>query len=240
MSLVSFPYSRQKIDNEDIKSVTRLLKKDIITQGQEGILFEKKLSSIVKSKYATSFNSATSALHAACHALSISKNDLVWTVTNSFVASANCALYCGAKIDFLDINNSTWNMDINKLNEKLLQAKKKNLLPKVIINVHIGGLPENQKKLWKLSKEYNFKIIEDASHSLGASYCKEQVGSCKWSDITVFSFHPVKIITTGEGGMATTNNKIIDDRLKVFRSHGITKNPSKFIYSETKKWQYEH
>ena len=235
----NIPYSRQSIDSKDIDSVLKILKQDIITQGNEHIKFEQSLSKKVNVKNAITFNSATSALHAACFALEVNKDSIVWTATNSFVASANCALYCGAKIDFVDINNNNWNMDIDKLELKLLSAKKKNIVPDVIITVHLGGLPTNQRKIKILSKKYGFKIIEDASHSLGASYQREKVGNCKWSDITVFSFHPVKIITTGEGGMATTNNRNIMRKLKLFRSHGITKEKKYFKSFETPSWQYE-
>ena len=205
----TIPYSRQSIDNNDLVAVKKILKKDIITQGLEHKKFELNFSETVKARYATTFNSSTSALHAACFALGVDTKSIVWTCTNSFVASANCALYCGAKIDFVDIDKYSWNMDIQKLENKLSEAKKKGILPDVLITVHLGGLPTNQKKIKLLSKKYRFKIIEDASHSLGAVCMNEKVGSCKWSDITVFSFHPVKIITTGEGGMATTNNKDI-------------------------------
>jgi len=233
------PYSRQSIDEEDISSVSRLLRKDIITQGLEHQIFEKNISTKINSKYAISYNSATSALHGACFALGVDEKSIVWTASNSFVASANCALYCGAKIDFLDINKLNWNIDISGLEEKLNKAKKNNSLPHVLITVHLGGLPTNQKKIKMLSRKYNFKIIEDASHSLGANFLGEKVGSCKWSDITVFSFHPVKIITTGEGGLATTNNITLRDKLRIFRSHGITREKKSFLNSNTLPWQYE-
>jgi UDP-4-amino-4,6-dideoxy-N-acetyl-beta-L-altrosamine transaminase len=184
-------------------------------------------------------NSATSALHIACLSLELKKNDFFWTVPNSFVASANCGLYCGAKVDFVDIDKKTYNISLKKLEEKLKIAKKKNKLPKILISVHFGGQSTDQHEIWKLSKKYNFSIIEDASHSLGAKHRGRKVGNCRWSDITVFSFHPVKPITTCEGGMALTNNKTLYDFLIKFRSHGITKDLSKLNTKNRSPWYYE-
>ena len=199
------PYGKQDISTEDIKCVEAVLKSDFLTQGPVVPKFESKLAEISHSKYATAFNSATSALHIACLALEVGHGDIVWTVPNTFVASANCALYCGAKIDFVDIDQKTSNLSIQCLTNKLKKAKDCNMLPKVVIPVHLTGEPCNMRLIHNLSKEYGFKIIEDASHAIGGLYDKEPVGSSKYSDITVFSFHPVKIITTGEGGMALTN-----------------------------------
>ncbi len=221
------PYAKPNISKDDIKNITKVLKTPFLTQGIYVPEFEKAISKYTSSKYAIAVNSATSALHLACLSLGVSKGDYVWTVSNSFVASANAALYCGAKIDFVDIDNNNFNFSYLSLLSKLKKTKKSEL-PKVFINVHFGGLPTNQYLLYKISKEYGFKIIEDASHSLGASYKNQIVGNCKWSDATVFSFHPVKTITTAEGGMVTTNNKKIFLKISLLRTHGITKNPIYF------------
>ena len=174
-------------------------------------------------------NSATSALHISCLALGLGSGDLLWTSPNTFVASANCGRYCGAKVDFVDIDPKTYNMCTDALSEKLEQAEKSNNLPKIVVPVHFGGQPCNMTKIYKLSKRFGFKIIEDASHAIGASYDEIKVGSCTHSDITIFSFHPVKIITTAEGGMALTNNKEIADKISRLRTHGITKDINKMI-----------
>ena len=231
-----FPYSRQSLDNNDIKAVIKILKADIITRGEAINNFENKICKFVNSKYSVAVNSATSALHIACMALNIKKNDLVWTVPNTFVATPNSAVYCGAKIDFVDIENSTGNIDVKKLEKKLIKSIKK---PKLLIPVHFAGQPTDQEKIYYLSKKYNFKILEDASHSLGASRNQNKVGNCKWSDITVFSFHPVKIITSGEGGAATTNNQKLYEKMKLFRNHGVTKNINMMKVKKKDKWYYE-
>ena len=232
-------YSRQLISSSDIKTVNQVLKSDFLTQGPKSILFEKKLSLKFNVKYSTSCNSATSALHLACLALGVKKGDHVWTCTNSFVASASCALHCGAKIDLVDINSETYNLDVNLLSKKLKIARKKKKLPKVVIPVHFAGLPCEMKEIYKLSKKYKFKIVEDASHAVGAKYYGSKIGSCKYSDITIFSFHPVKIMTTAEGGAALTNSKDLDFKLKFYRSHGITKE-KKFLNKRNKaNWYYE-
>jgi len=202
-----YPYSRQKISSIDIKTVSRVLRSEFITQGPEVKKFEYKICKAVKSKYSVAVNSATSALHVACMALDFKKNDILWTVPNTFVASANCAIHLGGKVDFVDIDYYSGNIDVRLLEQKLIKAKKNKKLPKILIPVHFAGLPTHQDKIWKLSKKYNFKIIEDASHSLGSKFKGNITGNCKWSDITVFSLHPVKIITTAEGGVATTNDK---------------------------------
>ena len=201
------PYGRQFISNDDIKSVVKVLKSQYLTTGPLIKKFENKISKFVKSKYCLTFNSATSALHVACKVVGLGPGDILWTSPNSFVASANCALYCGAKVDFVDIELKNYNIDINLLEKKLAKAKKKNNLPKVIIPVLYAGHAHEMYKLKKLSNLYKFKIIEDASHALGAKYKGEYIGNCKYSDISIFSTHPVKMITTGEGGIATTNNK---------------------------------
>ena len=232
------PYGRQSIDEEDIASVLKVLRSDLITQGPIPDLFEKEVSNLVNSNFAVVTNSATSSLLVSCLSLGLEKGDYLWTSPNSFVASANCALHCGAQIDFVDIDLDTGNISLEKLKEKLETAKKENKLPKIIIPVHFAGQPTDQEEIWKLSKEYDFKIIEDASHSLGAKHKGEKVGSCKWSDVTVFSFHPVKIITSCEGGMSTTNDKDIRDKMQLYRTHGITKDSSKFV-NGTDPWHYE-
>ncbi len=233
------PYSRQKIDSHDIKEVTKVLKSNFLTQGNKVPEFEKKIAKKIKVKYAIASNSGTSALHIACLSLNLKKGDLVWTSANSFVASINCAKYIGAKVDFVDIDSETYNISIKNLEKKLIKAKKNKKLPKLIIIVHFAGLPCDLKKIYKLSKIYKFKIIEDASHAIGAKYYNSLIGNCKYSDITTFSFHPVKIITSGEGGMCLTNNKILKDRMLLFRSHGITKDNKKFFIKKNQPWYYE-
>jgi len=233
------PYSTQKIDKKDISEVIKTLNSPFLTQGPKVDKFEKEIAIKVNAKYAATTNSATSALHISCLALGFKKNDILWTSPNTFVASSNCALHVGGKIDFIDIDYTTGNIDINLLEKKLFKAKKINRLPKILIPVHFSGLPTDQEKIYKLSKKYGFKIIEDASHSLGAKYKNEKVGSCKWSDICIFSFHPVKIITTFEGGCATTNKKAIYERLKLFLNHGITKKKKDFLFNKHKSWHYE-
>jgi len=222
-------YSEQHIDYKDISSVIKTLKSDFITTGPQIQKFEEKLSKKVNSKYSVVFNSATSALHSACIALGLKKNDWLWTSANSFVASANCGLYCGAKIDFLDIELETFNIDLKKLEIKLHKAKKKKLLPKIIVPVVFAGQSYDRDRLIILSKRYKFKILEDASHALGAKYKNKSVGSCR-DIITVFSFHPVKMITTGEGGSAHTSNQKYYNIMKSVSSHGIIRKKKKINY----------
>ncbi len=232
------PYSRQSINNSDLKSVTKVLKSNFLTQGSKVSEFENKISKYVNSRYAVAVNSATSALHLACLAVGLKKGDWLWTSPNSFVASSNCGLYCNAKVDFIDISLDTYNICVDKLEKKLIIAKKLGRLPKVIIPVHFAGLPCDVKKIRKLSKKYNFKIIEDASHALGAKTRFNKVGDCKFSDITVFSFHPVKMITTAEGGVATTNNKFYADKMSMLRTHGI-KHQNLKNKKKNKPWYFE-
>ena len=226
-------YSKQNIIKKDINSVIKVLKSNFLTQGPNIQLFENKIKKIVGVKYAYATNSATSGLHVACMSIGITKNDVVWTSPNSFVASSNCALYCGAKIDFVDIDLKTYNLCSKKLEDKLKITKKENL-PKAIVLVHFAGYTKDLEKIKKLSIKYRFKIIEDASHALGAKYKGGYIGNCKFSDVCVFSFHPVKSITTGEGGMITTNSKKISSKLKLFRNHGINKD-KRFLLDKTKK-----
>ncbi len=233
------PYSRQYIDKDDIKNVVKVLKSGLITQGKQVPLFEKRISSLVKAKYGVATNSATSALHVACLALGLKKNDILWTVPNTFVASANCALYCHAKIDFVDIDERTLNISIKNLEKKLKIAKRKNKLPKIVVPIDFAGSPYDQKKLFDLSKKYHFKIVEDAAHSLGSKFNGSKIGSGKWTDVSVFSFHPVKPITTAEGGMALTNNKKLYKKMLIFRNHGINKTSSELKKKGLQKWYYE-
>ena len=219
----SLKYSTQTISKKDIISVSKVLKSELLTQGPITIKFENKIKNLVGSKYALTVNSGSSALLLACKVLSLKSGDLFWTVPNSFVATANCGILCGLKIGFVDIDADTWNISIEKLENKLKIAKKKGKLPKLIIVVHLGGLPVNPLKLKKLSRKYKFKIIEDASHSFGGKYYSRKVGCSKWSDITVFSFHPVKIITTGEGGCCVTDHKQYHEKLIALRNNGIIK-----------------
>ena len=208
-------YGRQSISDDDVEAVVEALRSDYLTQGPIGETFENAFSEKVGGKYSTSFNNATSALHGACVALDVGPADYVWTSPISFVASANCAIYCGAKIDFVDIDLETYNINAVLLQEKLIQAEVLGRLPKVLIVVHMCGQPCEMADIERLSKIYGFKIIEDASHATGAKYRSKPVGSCEYSDISVFSFHPVKIITTGEeGGMATTNSQTLNEKLK--------------------------
>ena len=233
------PYGRQEVTDEDIKSVIDVLKSDYLTQGPQVPIFEDKVKKFCNVKYAIASNSATSSLHAACFALGVSKNDIVWTSANTFAASSNCAIYCGAHVDFLDIDPRTYNICSSKLESKLKSAKSEGKLPKVVIPVHLTGQSCDMKEIYKLSKEYNFKIIEDASHAIGGKYLDNFIGSCEYSDITVFSFHPVKIITSGEGGIATTNSKEISDKLSIFRTHGITRDENLIENESEGPWYYE-
>ena len=224
-------YSSQHISNQDIKSVLKVLKSKFLTQGPNVKKFENEIKKLVKVKYSFAVNSATSGLHLACLSLNLKKNDIVWTTPNSFVASANCVLHSGAKVDFVDIELNNFNICINKLENKLIKTKKK-YLPKAIIIVHFAGHPCDLIKIRKLSKKYNFKIIEDASHALGAKYKGSYIGDCKYSDMCVFSFHPVKSITTGEGGIITTNSKKTAFKLDLLRNHGINRN-KKYFYNKS-------
>jgi len=233
------PYSRQSINNQDIKFVAKILKSDYVTTGPNIIKFENKIKKFVNSKYAVAVNSATSALHISCISLGLKNGDYLWTVPNSFVASANCGLYCGAKIDFVDIDINTYNISIKSLEKKLKSAKKKKLLPKILVIVNFAGEPCELKKIKILGNKYKFKIIEDSSHALGAKYINNKIGNCKFSDISVFSFHPVKTITTLEGGMAVTNNKSLFKKMEMLRTHGITREKKFLKFKSKNKWFYE-
>ncbi len=233
------PYGRQSISEDDIKAVVEVLKSDYLTQGPVVPQFENAVAQYCGTKHAVAVNSATSALHIACLALGVGKGDVVWTSPISFVASANCALYCGAEVDFVDIDPNTYNLSIDYLKRKLEQAESIGKLPKVLIPVHLAGQSCDMESIRALSNQYGFKIIEDASHAIGAKYKDQPVGSCKYSDITVFSFHPVKIITTGEGGMALTNNSEFAERMQLLRSHGITRDVEKMTKRPDGAWYYQ-
>lgn len=233
------PYGHQEINQADIDAVVEVLRSDLLTQGPVVPRFENAVAQKCGARFAVAVNSGTSALHIACMALDLGPSDLLWTVPNTFVASANCARYCGAKVDFVDIDSDTWNISVPKLKEKLAEAKKTGKLPKVVLPVHFAGQPTDQEDIWALSQEYGFKILEDACHSLGASRNDVPVGSCKWSHITVFSFHPVKIITTGEGGMALTNDEEMAWRMASLRTHGITRDKSRMVSESEGPWYYE-
>jgi UDP-4-amino-4,6-dideoxy-N-acetyl-beta-L-altrosamine transaminase len=223
------PYGRQEVTQADIDAVVEVLRSDFLTQGSTVPHFEDAVSTRVNVKHAIAVNSATSGLHIACMALGLGPGDRLWTVANTFVASANCARYCGADVDFVDIDADTWNLSVPRLREKLVRAKKSGCLPKILVPVHFAGQPTEQEAIWDLAREYGYHVLEDASHAIGATRNGEPVGSCRWSEITVFSFHPVKIITTGEGGMALTNDAELAARMVMLRSHGITRDPVRFV-----------
>ena len=233
------PYGKQDINQSDIDSVVGVLQSDFLTQGPQVPLFEEAVSNYCGSQYGVAVNSATSALHIACLALSLGKGDYFWTSPNSFVASANCGLYCGAKVDFVDIDKKTYNMSVAELEKKLIQAKKDNKLPKVVIPVHFAGQSCDMKKIRSLSRKYGFSVIEDAAHAIGGKYLDKPIGNCQYSDITVFSFHPVKIITTAEGGLATTNSRELAEKMQLLRSHGVTRNPSLMNKESEGDWYYQ-
>tara|TARA_B100000787_G_scaffold73679_1_gene54218 strand:- start:2728 stop:3882 length:1155 start_codon:yes stop_codon:yes gene_type:complete len=233
------PYGKQDINQADIDSVINTLKSDFLTQGPQVPLFEKVVSNYCDVAYGVAVNSATSALHVACLALGLAEGDYLWTSPNSFVASANCGLYCGAQVNFVDIDQKSYNLSTKELEKKLIQAKQDNKLPKIVIPVHFSGQSCDMKRIHSLSIEYGFKIIEDASHAIGGKYLDKAIGGCQYSDITVFSFHPVKIITTAEGGLATTNDKDLFKRMQLFRSHGITRDPSLMTREIEGGWYYQ-
>jgi UDP-4-amino-4,6-dideoxy-N-acetyl-beta-L-altrosamine transaminase len=252
------PYGRQDISPDDIDAVVSVLRSDWLTQGPLVPRFEQAVSTYVGAAYGVASNSATSSLQAACKALGVGPGDRVWTSPNTFVATANAAVHCGATIDFIDIDPETYNLSPDRLAEKLEWARASNRLPKVVIPVHFAGQPCDMPRIHSLGREYGFKIIEDASHAIGSFHIEEsknqtlvrdpehqihsrcKVGSCNFSDITVFSFHPVKIITTGEGGMAVTNDPDLAERMVLHRSHGITNKPERMHFrSQDEIWNYQ-
>ena len=233
------PYGRQDITQSDIDRVIEVLRSDYLTQGPVVPRFEQAVASHVGVSYAIAVNSATSALHLACLALGLGRGDWLWTTPITFVASANCALYCQAKVDFVDIDPSTYNICPCALEEKLVAAEQAGLLPRVLVAVHLAGQPCDMFALHKLSQRYGFRIIEDAAHAIGGKYKNEFIGGCRYSDITIFSFHPVKIITTAEGGMAVTNNETLAQKMALLRSHGITRDPEHMTRQPDGPWYYE-
>lgn len=233
------PYGKQEITQQDIDAVVDVLKSDFLTQGPKVPAFEKLLTKHTASNYAIAVNSATSALHIACLALGLGRGDILWTTPITFVASANCALYCGAEVDFVDIDPDTYNISPKKLEQKLIHAKLTGQLPKIVVPVHLCGQSCDMQAISKLADEYGFKIIEDASHAIGGKYLENPIGNCRYSDITVFSFHPVKIVTTAEGGVAVTNSKKLADKMTLFRSHGITRDTELMEYECHGPWYYE-
>jgi UDP-4-amino-4,6-dideoxy-N-acetyl-beta-L-altrosamine transaminase len=233
------PYGRQSVSEEDIQAVIRVLKSDWLTQGPEVPALEAALAAYCGVSHAVVVSSATSALHLACLAAGLGPGDFLWTSPNTFVASANCGLYCGAKVDFVDIDPATANMDVSALKSKLEGAKRQGTLPKIVVPVHFSGQPCDMAAIRGLSREYGFLIIEDASHALGADYRDAKVGNCGYSDMAVFSFHPVKIATTGEGGAILTPNPMLHAKLTSLRSHGITREPALMVNPCPGPWYYE-
>jgi len=233
------PYGRQDISETDIQAVVDVLRSNFLTQGSAVPAFEQVIGGYCGAQHAVAVNSATSALHIACLALGVSKGDVVWTSPITFVASANCALYCGASVDFVDIDPRTYNLSIEQLQMKLEHARQQNCLPKVVIPVHLCGQPCEMEQIHRLSQEFGFKIIEDASHAIGGKYQGEPIGSCRYSDITIFSFHPVKIITTAEGGIAVTNHVELAKKMALLRSHGITRDPAQMTHESDGAWYYQ-
>ena len=233
------PYARQDINQQDINAVVEVLKSDFLTQGPQVPAFEQAIIEACDAKYAVAVNSATSALHIACLALGLGNDDWLWTTPNTFVASANCALYCGAKVDFVDIDPRTYNLCAKQLEKKLIAAQKVGKLPKIVIPVHFSGQSCDMQAIHELAKKYGFSIIEDASHAIGGKYKGEPIGNSRYSDITVFSFHPVKIVTTAEGGMAVTNNAKLAEQLDLLRSHGITRDEELMTKAADGPWYYQ-
>lgn len=233
------PYGRQEITQQDIDAVVSVLKSDFLTQGPQVPAFEEALTNVTGAKHALAVNSATSALHIACLSLGLGAGDILWTSPVTFVASANCGLYCGATVDFVDIDASTYNLCPIKLEEKLIKAQADDKLPKVVVAVHLCGQPCDMRAINALAKQYDFKVIEDASHAIGGRYLDMPIGACIYSEITVFSFHPVKIITTAEGGAALTNDDKLAEKMALLRSHGITRDPKLMLGESDGGWYYQ-
>ena len=232
-------YGQQDITQADIDAVIGVLKSVNLTQGPNILQFEQSVMAHTGAKHAVAVNSATSALHIACLALDLSPGDWLWTTPNTFVASANCALYCGAQVDFVDIDPRTYNLCPHKLEEKLIAAEKAGKLPKIVVPVHLTGQPCDMAAIHALAQKFGFKVIEDASHAIGGQYKGEPIGNGRYSDVTVFSFHPVKIITTAEGGMALTNSDELATRMGLLRSHGITRDPALMTQPMDGPWYYQ-
>lgn len=232
-------YGKQSVNEEDIAAVEAVLRSDFLTQGPAIERFEQCVADYCGEKYAVAVCNATAALHIACRAAGLGAGDILWTSPITFVASANCARYCGADVDFVDIDPNTYNMSVDALEEKLRRAKAENKLPKVVVPVHLAGQSCEMKRIHALAEEYGFTILEDASHAVGADYLDTKVGGCVFSDMTVLSFHPVKIVTTGEGGMILTNNRDLYEKLTLYRSHGITRDPEKMTHAADGPWYYQ-
>ena len=232
-------YGRQNINEADIEAVEAVLRSDFLTQGPAIERFERRVADYCGAKYAVAVTNATSALHIACLAAGMGKDDVLWTSPITFVASANCARYCGSDVDFVDIDEKTYNMSADCLEEKLRKAKSEGKLPKMVIPVHLAGQSCDMQRIHALAEEYGFVVTEDASHAVGADYLNTKVGSCAFSDMTVFSFHPVKIITTGEGGMVLTNREDLYEKLLLYRSHGITRNAADMTHKPDGPWYYQ-
>jgi UDP-4-amino-4,6-dideoxy-N-acetyl-beta-L-altrosamine transaminase len=233
------PYGRQDIQDSDVDAVLAVLQSDFLTQGPAVPRFEQAVSKHCGARHAVAANSATSALHIALMALDVTAGDVVWTSPNTFVASSNAALYCGASVDFVDIDPVTYNMSVLALSDKLAHAKKIGRLPKVVIPVHLAGQPCDMAQIHDLAQQYGFKVVEDASHAIGGQYQNQPIGNCAYSDVTVFSFHPVKIVTTAEGGMALTNDDTLAEKMALYRSHGITRDPALMTHASDGPWYYE-
>ena len=233
------PYGRQDIQDSDVDAVLSVLQSDFLTQGPAVPRFEQAVSKHCGARHAVAVNSATSALHVALMALDVTAGDLVWTSPNTFVASSNAALYCGASVDFVDIDPVTYNMSVSALSDKLAHAKTMGRLPKVVIPVHLTGQPCDMAQIHDLAQQYGFKVVEDASHAIGGQYQNQPIGNCAYSDVTVFSFHPVKIVTTAEGGMAMTNDDTLAEKMALYRSHGITRDPALMTHASDGPWSYQ-
>lgn len=233
------PYGHQDITQADVDAVLAVLKSDFLTQGPQVPAFEQAVATKVGARHAVAVNSATSALHIACLALGLGPGDWLWTAPITFVASANCALYCGAKVDFVDIDPRTYNLDPEALAAKLERAEREGRLPKIVVPVHLCGQSCDMVAIHRLAQRYGFKVIEDASHAIGGKYRGEYIGNCRYSDIAVFSFHPVKIITTAEGGMAVTNDSALAERMSLYRSHGVTRDPALMTHALDGPWYYQ-
>lgn len=229
-------YGRQSIGEDDIREVENVMRSDFLTQGPAIEKFEKRVADYCGAKYAVAVTSATAALHIACKAAGLGEGGLLWTSPITFVASANCGRYCGADVDFVDIDDSTYNMSVETLEDKLSHGER---VPDVLVPVHLAGQSCDMERIHALSKQYGFKVIEDASHAVGADYLDGKVGSCRFSDMTVFSFHPVKIITTGEGGMVLTNSESLYEKLRLYRSHGITRDERLMTTASDGPWYYQ-
>jgi len=233
------PYGRQEITEADIEAVVAVLRSDFLTQGPIVPRFEQAVADYCGARHAVAVNSATSALHIACLALGLGPSDWLWTTPITFVASANCGLYCGARVDFVDIDPRTYNLCPKALELKLIEAERKGRLPKIVVPVHLSGQPCDMAAIQALARRYGFSIIEDASHAIGGRYRGEPVGNCRYSDIAIFSFHPVKVITTAEGGMALTNDASVAERMALLRSHGITRDPTQMTHEPDGPWYYQ-